>query len=199
MRRNVIDLAGNRYGDLTVLSYVRTSTKGASWLCICDCGNETTVRANSLRKGHTKSCGCLQIKKARTHGLSHSAEYRAWDAMKRRCLNKRTRFYSLYGGRGIKVCDRWKQDFQAFFDDMGARPSPRHSIDRIDNDGDYEPENCRWALQTDQIRNRRNSIRFAVMGELLTQSEMADRYGIPFGTLRSRLRRGWSIDRAIQP
>lgn len=163
-----IDMAGERIGRLVVSGRVRTDDGKAWWLCRCDCGEQKVVLGSSLRRANaTRSCGCLGREKAtgapRTHGHSvggtMTPTYRAWRAMKYRCYVETCSFYPLYGGRGITVCDRWLESFENFLADMGERPKePKGlSLDRIDNDGDYEPGNCRWATAKQQARNRRDS------------------------------------------
>jgi hypothetical protein len=125
--------------------------------CLCDCGIESIKYYDSIRWHKTKSCGCLGKKIGETHGLHKSSEYGSWDGMKRRCYNKAAKDYIRYGARGIIVCDRWKDSFENFFEDMGLKPTPQHSLDRINNDGNYEPSNCRWATPKEQANNRHNS------------------------------------------
>src|SRR5690606_36633953 len=129
------------------------------WLCLCDCGNEKSVRADSLVSGRILSCGCYHkeavSQRTRTHGLSNTLEYHIWENMIQRCTNPNHLAFGYYGGRGITVCDRWRNDFTAFINDMGPRPSNCYSVDRIDVNKGYEPGNCRWATRETQMRNTR--------------------------------------------
>lgn len=155
---------GTRYGRLVVTRRADTvgHPQGVRWHCVCDCGTHVTVPGRSLRTGNTQSCGCLQRETVAalltTHGESRrgawTPEFQAWAALRRRCLNPRYRGYKDYGGRGITVCDRW-ESFEAFLQDMGRRPSADHSVDRINNDGPYSPDNCRWATRSQQQLNKR--------------------------------------------
>jgi hypothetical protein len=169
MGRRGRDLHGRKFGRLLVIGLAPTSTtRDRKWLCRCDCGRDAVVRTGALADGRQESCGCLHSERTaarnvrRTrHGHARkagaSAEYAAWSALRRRCLNPDDRQFAHYGGRGITVCERWLESFDAFVADMGPRPSPLHSIDRIDNDSGYEPGNCRWATAEVQNRNKRGS------------------------------------------
>jgi len=151
----VVDIAGKRFGKLTVIGRHNENSKDGKsrWLCVCDCGNKIVATGQKIKSGHTKSCGCAKTGINITHGMTESREYEIWCGMKKRCNNKSNEAFNRYGGRGISVCDKWQNDFQAFLDDMGGCPKG-HSIDRIDNDGDYTPDNCKWSTPKEQAQNR---------------------------------------------
>lgn len=149
-----IDLTGKRYGKLTVLERVQTSKK-TKWKCKCDCGNEVVVASDNLRSGHSRSCGCLKLEEVTKHGQWNTRIYRIYYAMKQRCNNPKCAAYGYYGGRGIKVCIEWENDFQTFYNwAMSHGYADDLSIDRIDVNGNYEPSNCRWATATEQSFNK---------------------------------------------
>lgn len=148
------DLTGQTFGRWTALSRATNADDGSiRWNCRCSCGTERVVVGHVLRRGESCGCGCLRGN-AGTHGMTHTPEYRCWIAMKQRCTNPKNRAWNGYGGRGIRVCIRWKQ-FEHFLEDMGRRPTVIHSLDRIDVNGNYEPANCRWATPSEQQRNKR--------------------------------------------
>lgn len=196
---------GDRFYRLTVIDVAAPTvrTNGAlrkCWQCRCECGGEIIVDQSRLRTGNTRSCGCLYRDSRQscrvTHGQSGNATYRSWTAMKWRCLNPNNPYYSYYGGRGITVCERWRESFEDFLQDMRERP-PGHSLDRIDNDGNYEPGNCRWVLPAMQTENRRVTIWVEWRGERIRLTEAIRRSGISKDAVRSRLKLGWSLDDAL--
>jgi hypothetical protein len=198
------DLIGQVFGRLTVTERNGSDLRNcALWVCKCICGEVKTVRGQSLMKGHTKSCGCLskeyrkQPKGKSTHGLSKTPEYKTWIAIKNRCLNKNGQDYERYGGRGISISEDWMNSFDAFYRDMGKKPSSKHSIDRIDNDLGYSKENCRWATQSDQCRNRSSNLLFVVNGVEKSLVAHCEDAGIGYSAVRLRLKKGMSIEAAL--
>ncbi len=189
---------GSRFGHLTVTGPIMIPVTGHGmtkhWICQCECGKVQVARPYDLRWGRVRSCGCRQ---RMSHGRSRSPEYRIWLAIRQRCNNPQTAEYARYGGSGIRVCDTWEASFEAFFADMGLRPSNRHQIDRIDNLKGYEPGNCRWVTPRESTNNRRNTVFLTYLGETRPLSEWADVFGLTHGVLFWRIRRGWSIHRAL--
>jgi hypothetical protein len=191
------DLTGRRYGRLTVVKYLYTdNNKKPHWLCICECGVNKDIAGSSLKNGLTNSCGCLRrevaAKRQTRHGMSQSVEYSTWIRMRDRCNNPNSRDYIHYGARGINVCQEWMDSFDRFFLDMGARPDDKHSLDRINNELGYGPNNCRWARQDIQVNNRGVTKRVSYMGEDRTLKEWSDITGVSYWTLRSRYDAGKS-------
>lgn len=182
----LINLEGERFGKLTV---IRRAPKRSYLLTICDCGRHKEVFIGNLRSGKSRSCGCS----LRKHGQHLSPEFAAWREIKYRCTNKNARPYKHYGGRGISVCQSWAQSFESFFNDMGKRPSPHHSLDRIDNNGNYESGNCRWATRQEQTNNRRKTVRLEFAGIIIPMSIWAKILGIKYSTLAEGIRSGKSL------
>ena len=202
-----LDLTGNKYGRLVVVSPGETCANGAAqWVCRCDCGKEKTFRANNLRSGRSTSCGCFRKEVVRALGIARrksaadrhktSPEHQAWLDMKNRCLNPRCKAWPDYGGRGIKVCERWIRDRRAFEVDMGPRPSRAHSIERRDNSRGYDPDNCYWADRTTQNNNTRRNRFIEHDGRRMTLAQWALTLGISREALGWRLRH-WTVDRAL--
>jgi hypothetical protein len=197
-----------RFGRLIVTSRDPSDRRRPHFICLCDCGQLTSVAASALHRGYTRSCGCLHRERAAelgrqnaTHGEARhgrqTPEYRAWGSMIARCYDTRSPSYSDYGGRGVTVCDRWRDSFEAFLSDIGRRPSPHHSVDRLNNDRGYEPGNVRWATKLEQTNNRRTTVFVEFQGERLSVSEIARRVGMSDAVLRKRLARGWTLERAL--
>ena len=197
------DLTNKEYGKLTVLYYVGNN----SWLCECDCidKNKIVVTARKLYTSQKKSCGC----KYSFHNMAGTPEYQAWYSMQNRCYNKNYISYPNYGDRGIKICERWKKQFENFLEDMGLKPDVVYSLDRIDNEGNYScghcddcitngwPSNCKWATRTEQNNNARSNISITYNGKTQNVASWAKEFNISKDTLGSRLKRGWDIERAL--
>lgn len=214
--RKAEDITGRKFGRLTALFYTgeRRGGSGRVWRCQCECGNVVDVPIGRLKRGGTKSCGCYQrdltreLKKGKafhvTHGGSSEHLYGVWAAMKRRCEYPKDKRYKDYGGRGIKVCERWRNDYAAFKEDafkagyVEGQEYGKCTIDRIDVNGDYCPENCRWVPMKVQNNNRRNNHLLTYKGKTMTVAEWARETGIKPGTLYDRLYNGWSTERALE-
>lgn len=205
MTNIVIDMLGKKYGRYTVIARAKrpnyASEKRAYWRCLCECGEERILAGKSLRNGNSKSCGCAVTEKLvafnTTHGMCHRKEYKIWENMKTRCTNPKNEMYRYYGGRGIFVCDSWKHSFAEFYKDMGKCP-PGMSIDRIDNNGDYKPENCRWADTETQRNNRSNNNLITYQDKTLSIAQWSRNIGISSGTLRGRIKTSkWPIEKAL--
>ena len=194
-----IDLKGQRFGRLLVVAEAKSRNKKTFWTCLCDCGKTVEVHAYNLKRGFTKSCGCLndemRRKRSTTHGKTNSRLYGIWSHMKGRCFCKTDAAFPSYGGRGISVCEEWRDSFETFQEwalANGYRDDL--TIDRIDNDGNYEPSNCRWVSRKEQARNTRNN--FVYKGKCL--SEWCEEIGIDHALVLARLNRlGWPIEKAI--
>ena len=196
------DLTGREIDNWVVLGYLgsqRVDGRAKYWLCRCRCGREMPVLGESLRSGKSGSCGCNFSGKGIRHGLyyQYAAEHRSWRAMITRCTNPRQGNYCNYGGRGIRVCIRWRRSFAAFMEDMGPRPAGNYAIDRMNNDGDYEPTNCRWVTQAVNNQKRRNNRMLTRDGVTRSVTEWSNLVGIPATVISKRLRRGWTVDDAL--
>lgn len=191
-----LELSGQQFGRLTAIRKCGVRHAKVLWECRCNCGAHVSVTTGNLRSGNSKSCGCVAVERIsklnRTHGASRTPEYNAWLTMRNRCHNPRSKSFGDYGARGITVCNRWRKDFGDFIKDMGPRPSPRHSVERRNNDKGYTPENCFWATKEVQANNARSNVRIEYRGVSLTVAQWGRRTGIKACTLRARARRGLS-------
>lgn len=193
----LVDLTGQRFGNLTAISVVGQSGKcgAARWLFRCDCGTEKEIRGTHVRSGKTSSCGCYGVRSPIVHGLSRTPEHAVWAAMLARCRDPNNVNFHRYGARGIRVCARWAL-FENFISDMGNRPSKDHSLDRKDNDGDYTPDNCRWATRTEQQRNMRGNHFIEYRGKRMTIAEAAAIVGVDPSTMWRRIA-NWTVEQAL--
>lgn len=207
--RRIIDLTGKRFGRLVVIGRADNKGKETYWKCKCDCGSIKEINGNRLRNGRTKSCGCLkrnikfdssvQNNSNLTHGKSKTRLYRIYQKMKRRCYRPEEKYYENYGGRGIDICDEWREDFQAFYDwAMENGYSDDLSIDRRDNDKGYSPDNCKWSTAKEQANNTRSTIFITYKGNRKPVSEWSKIIGIRQDTLSNRKRKGWSDEKCIE-
>lgn len=207
------DITGQRFSRLVVVAIDGKDHRGEyRWLCRCDCGNNTSVKSSKLRYGKIKSCGCYRKSGdyKRTHGRSHTTEHWTWWGIIDRCTNKKNGSFSRYGARGIKICSGWRNDFESFFADMGQKPSPKHSVDRMNNDGHYScghcdecvengwTANCRWATQREQCNNTSANTILEFQGKTMTVTQWAEEIGLQPSTLWARIfDNGWTVERAL--
>lgn len=195
------EMSGQKFGRLLILSFSHLNTSGdAYWNVRCDCGIEKKIKGSSLRSGVTISCGCYRAEKASSfhlkHGLTKSKAYNSWDSMKSRVLNKNHKRYHEWGGRGITICDSWLS-FEGFYKDMGDPPSEKHSLGRIDNEKGYCLENCRWELPFEQMNNTSVTRYLTLNGVTKPMSIWCKEYNMSKSTVRSRLKAGWTVERAL--
>lgn len=196
------DLSGQKFGRLTVLKIYKKAAK-VFWECECICGNVCAVRSTDLVQGKTQSCGCYGMEVWQRggntiHGFSkNDITYNVWKGIKARCYNKNRSHYYRYGGRGIKICKRWKNDFMAFKRDMGERPSKFFSIEREDNNGDYKPSNCRWILTVFQAENRSTTIRVKFGGKVVSLAAACNFLGFPYSAIYRRMMRKGTTFRRV--
>ena len=191
-------IANQRFGRLVAERY-----EDGFWVCLCDCGNTHRTTSTCLRIGNTRSCGCLRreatIARSTKHGMRRTPEFNVWANMRNRCNNPSNKSFFLYGGRGIKVCERWETSFENFYADMGPRPSPKHSIERVNNMLDYCPDNCKWGTPQEQANNRRNSKRYPFFGRMVTVRQAINLSGsaVQYSTVRGRVSLGYSLRQAL--
>lgn len=202
-----LNLLGHVYSRLTVVSEAQPRGIRKFWRCRCECGVEKEIEQSKLRSSHTKSCGCYKFERitqansthGQSHGVAKTKEYRTWCKLKARCTNPNDAKWPEYGGRGIQVCSRWLNGFENFYLDMGKAPSPKHSIDRIDVNGNYEPDNCRWSTPREQSENRRSSIRVIYNGKTYRSiATLARALGLETHSLSFQIRqRGLPVQEAV--
>ncbi len=202
-RRIGKDETGKRYTRLLVLEHVGSDKHhNKIYKCQCDCGQLKNVNGNDLRTGNTKSCGCLGREQSAArlikHGLTESPEYFAWQALKNRCYREKDDHFHRYGGRGITVCDEWKNDFSAFYEHVGPRTSPLHSIHRLENDKGYEPGNVIWATKEEQCNLRSTNHFIEYNGVKKTIQQWSREIGLGAGTIWYRLNQGWNVKLALE-
>lgn len=190
-----IDITGIRFGFLIAICDVgKVSSGDRKWRFACDCGSEFDAAGYAVRIGKVVDCPSCAAKRtvaaSVTHGKTNTDEYRIWTGILSRCNNPRTKAYPSYGGRGITMCNRWAASFENFLEDMGPRPSKNHSIDRRDNDGNYEPENCQWATRAEQAANKRNTVLVSLNGNTVRVPELAKRAGVTRSAIHLRIKKG---------
>jgi len=199
-----IDLTGQKFGRLTVIERAENKGKKTAWLRKCDCGNNCTVMGTHIKSGRTHSCGCYHneqlIKRATTHGMSYSRINKIYRKIKNRCYNKNYPEFKYYGGRGIEMCDEWRNNFMAFYEwAMANGYADDLTIDREDTNGNYEPSNCRWATAKEQANNRRNNRYITYNSETYTIAEWSEKLGLNYDTLYGRLsRNNWNMQKALE-
>ena len=200
---NLIDMTGERFGRLTVMEFAFIDIyRHAHWLCKCDCGNEKIINGKALRCGDTKSCGCINLERIKTMGIKHNCRktrlYKTWANMKSRCQNPNATNYSNYGGRGIQVCDEWKNSFENFRDwALSNGYKDDLTIDRIDVNGNYKPSNCRWATNKQQGNNKSDNREITYNGRTKTLMQWSEITGIKRETIAKRLNSGWPVEKAL--
>jgi hypothetical protein len=195
-----LQMQGQLFGKLRVIERAPNSAAGkARWFCQCVCDKKTiVVLGASLLNGKTVSCGCQRRASKKTHGKVMTIEYSSWKAMIARCTNPHNVRYPNYGGRGIKICERWRSSFAAFYKDLGNRPSRQHSLGRIDNDGDYTPDNCRWETARQQQNNMRSNVLYDYKGQPHSMAQLVEISGLKPMTIWSRIQRGIPVAEAVE-
>lgn len=192
-----IDITGNKYNMLTVVK--RVEGKIPTWECVCDCGNKTTVRGYNLKSGAVKSCGCLKHKPRRTHGMSNTPLYGVWNQMKERCENPNHKSFKNYGGRGIAVCDEWRDSFSAFANwAMANGYEEGLTIERIHVDDGYKPSNCTWITKSEQVQNRRMNYKIEYNCEVKNLAQWCKEFGVRYELAHNRIYKlGWDFEKAM--
>lgn len=195
---NFIDLTGQEFGRIKVLQRAPNDGERIMWLCKCNCGNEIVIDGKHLKCGYTKSCGCLRREKRQTHAMSKTRLYKIWCGMKTRCCNPKNERYKDYGARGITICDEWINDFYEFYKWANRNGYEEHlTIDRIDVNGNYSPENCRWVSLAEQNRNRRNTVLLSHNGITQTMQWWANKLNMYPATISKRYHKGWSDEECL--
>jgi len=200
------ELSGQRFGRLTVINQADNKSGRVCWNCKCECGNTKIISAKTLLNGGTQSCGCLRqqmiAQKNTKHGKSIrgqvTPEYLTWCEIIKRTENPSCLGFKNYGGRGISMCQEWRESFETFLNDMGKKPTPLHSIERINNESNYSPLNCKWASRKEQNRNKRNNVFLTHEGKTMCIKEWSEHLGIPAPTLYTRKRKNWSDQEILQ-
>lgn len=201
-----IDITGEKFGRLTAIEHIKGCRGNPpKWKCICECGNITYVETNKLKSGHTTSCGCKlqEVKDSianlnKTHGQSNTRLYQTWQNMRERCYSTKNKVYDYYGGRGIGVCDDWRYNFSSFYEwAMQNGYNDKLTIDRIDVNKGYSPDNCQWVTMKQQCRNKRNNLYLDYNGESISMAELAERTGMNYSTLQDRIRRGFNLEKSL--
>lgn len=200
MGRPCKDLTCTKIGSLTILHKLHNyHKKGVHWLCVCECGNLTEVSSDNLLRGYTKSCSCLRLETVKKHGKKGTKLYHCWQNMKDRCYNEHNKHYKDYGRRGIKVCNEWRNDFMNFYNwAVNNGYDDTLTIDRIDNNKGYSHDNCRWATLKQQARNQRSNKNITINGKTHCLSEWCEIYNINYRKVQSRLKYGWTIEKALE-
>jgi hypothetical protein len=199
----LIDITGQRFGRLTVVAKSPSRGKQTRWMCVCNCGREVTVWKTAITSGAQVSCGCYMRERAAqvvaehsvTHGMRHSPEYTTWSGIRRRCLNQKDKTYPRYGGSGVRVLF---DSFEQFYADIGPKPGPEYSVDRIDPHGHYEPGNVQWATAKDQQRNKKNTLYVEFRGERKPLKAWCEELGLKYGTVWLRIKQGVSVEVAFR-
>lgn len=185
----ISEMIGRRFGRLIVIEFIERKLTHIFFKCKCDCGNYTVVSSNNLRRNHVQSCGCLQRERASNYHFKHgeslnkTTEYRTWKLIKYRCSNINDKKYSHYGGRGVTMCKEWMESFETFLKDMGRKPCHNYSIERIDVNGNYDKNNCKWATNYEQNRNKRNNIWLQYNGKRMVLQDWAKEIGVSYSTI----------------